>query len=105
MNINFENSLWRREYLDKIRKDKARKLFNKGITIYLLGKNLNPTHINNKFIKACKEISDVNFDDLLMFEKNNLRNKWDGNDFYYYIIRKEPKKVNLKGLFFFLALF
>ncbi len=73
-----ENRSFRYTYLKEIRKDKARKLFNAGIEIYILPKQLNPLSYYNHLLKI-KYLENSNFDDFIGFERNN---KFEKNHFY-----------------------
>lgn len=50
MKINIEDRNFRFHYLKKIRKDKAKKLFNENIKIYFLPIKLNPLSYHNMLI-------------------------------------------------------
>lgn len=60
IDINIEDRLFRFAYLKQVRKDKARRLFNNSIEIFILPKKLN--HLSEvNLLKSVKSSYNVDF--------------------------------------------
>lgn len=84
MQLTIEDRSFRYTYLKQIRKDIARKLFYSGTEIYLLPKDINPNSYHN-LTKSIKYSYDVDFDELIKFERKDKFNNKNGYLKFYYI--------------------
>lgn len=90
--MNLENRNYRLAYLKQIRKDKARKLYNEGIIIYILPKSLNPFSYYNQLVRLTPY---CNFDSIIEFEKDNTFIRYKETLYYYYIDESNPKEYRI----------
>ena len=99
--LDIENRNFRYYYLKEIRKDKARRLFYDGISIYILPKKLNHLSYYNE-LKEIKCSDNVDFDDLIEFERKDTFLNRDGTLKFYYINLEDMKPLfDTKTLFSF----
>lgn len=91
--FTIEDRSFRYTYLKQVRKDKARKLFYSGTEIYLLPKDINPNSYHNltKSIKYVKCSYNVDFDELIKFERKDKFNNKNGYLNFYIIDLDNPK--------------
>lgn len=83
IDINIEDRLFRFAYLKQVRKDKARRLFNNSIEIFILPKKLN--HLSEvNLLKSVKSSYNVDFDELIKFKwMDDFDKKFGPLKFYY----------------------
>lgn len=90
--MDIEDRNYRLTYLKLIRKDKARKLYNEGIIIYILPKSLNPFSYYNQLVRLSQN---CNFDSVVEFEKEDCFSKYKESLYYYYIDKTNPKEYRI----------
>lgn len=90
--MTIEDRSFRYTYLKQIRKDKARKLFYSGTEIYILPKDINPYSYHN-LTKSIKCSYNVDFDELIKYERKDKFNNKNGYLNFYYIDLDNPKQI------------
>ena len=90
--MTIEDREFRYTFLKQIRKDKARKLFYIGTEIYILPKDINPCSYHN-LTKSIKCTYNVDFDELIKFERKDRFNNKNGYLNFYYIDLDNPRQI------------
>jgi hypothetical protein len=89
--MTIEDRSFRYSYLKQIRKNKARKLFYDEISIFILPDVLNHLSYHNQ-LKEIKCSYNIDFDELIKFERKDKFNNKHGYLKYYYI-SDNPKQM------------
>lgn len=89
--LTIEDRSFRCAFLKQIRKDRARKLFYDGVQICILPRDVNPLSYHN-LTKSIKASYNVDFDELIKFERKDKFNNKLGYLKFYYIDLENPRQ-------------
>ena len=87
-----EDRSFRWAYLKQIRKDRARRMFNEGVEIFILPKEINPCSYHN-LTHRIKSTYNIDFDELIKFERKDKFNNKNGELRFYFLDMNNPRQL------------